>query len=414
MKLPTPLILFASLALATSAMAKIGETYGQVHTEARQDRDTVAMRVVNWQGRTALLVQYRNGDIIRHVFGTNNREIAFYWWADHRITDREIGIVMRILRTRWHATQSIGPRWSNWLSDVGRLAMGVDGSNYLCILDLNRLNEIPGGDDSQQQRAAADAPPPSSLSKSDCLIVATEAYARLSKTAHWSRVSAFMWVEDGKPVGKHAVVFYQPSADSNIFMYDRNGSQDLRTQSHDLTAIISALNQITPGSLYAQSPQWLNGEDDASTATTTREQRGNKFAKDVVDAAEKHYEEWKRKNSESQALSRHFVYAKEEGLHRVDTAQEGDSAQEDSAPAVADATPAPVSTPVMTGAVGHSVSANVHAIADDINTVLIVAVVIGFGVMLRYGGIRLWPIAILSEPVYLIIEAIRANRRRKT
>jgi hypothetical protein len=68
----------------------------------------------------------------------------------------------------------------------------------------------------------------------------------------------------------------------------------------------------------------------------------------------------------------------------------------------------------MTGAVGHSVSTNVHAIADDINTVLIVAVVIGFGVMLRYGGIRLWPIAILSEPVYLIIEAIRAKRRRKT
>ena len=55
--------------------------------------------------------------------------------------------------------------------------------------------------------------------QNDCLLVATEAYARLQKSAYWAKIAGFTWFENAKDVGGHAVVFYQPTADSNIWMY---------------------------------------------------------------------------------------------------------------------------------------------------------------------------------------------------
>jgi hypothetical protein len=250
-------IIVATLALATSAMAKIGETYAQVKSEAQQDRDTVSMSVGDYYGRTLLQVQYRNGDAIRHLFGSNGREIAFYWRANHNVTDREIGIVMRIFKTRWYAVRAANPQFLKWESANG-LVMVVD-SNFMSIFDQSRISEVPApseNDDPQQS-----APP---VDKKDCLIIATEAFARLSKTSQWARIVKFTLNKDGKPVTGHAACLYQPNAGSNVYMYDQDlGSLNLQTESHELSEIAPVLSQVSRvlgGYSSASRAEWIGAE----------------------------------------------------------------------------------------------------------------------------------------------------------
>ena len=97
--------------------------------------------------------------------------------------------------------------------------------------------------------------------RKDCLIVATEAFARLEKSAYWAQIAGFTWFENNKKLGGHAVVFYQPTQNMNVWMYDRGGSLDLQTRSHDLNEIITALNRQTRKNLRVESPKWLESED---------------------------------------------------------------------------------------------------------------------------------------------------------
>jgi hypothetical protein len=250
-------------------MAKIGETYAQVKTEAQHDKDTVVMRVSNFYGRTMLRVQYRNGDAIRHLFGSNGREIAFYWFADHAVTNREIGIIMRMFRTRWHAVQptATDTRFAKWESESG-LAMLVE-NNYLSIFDLSRISEVPKGDVSEQQQGAENAPA-TPEDKNDCLIVATEAYARLKKTSSWARIVAFRLSKNGKSIGGHAVVVYQPTSSSNVFMYDQTlGSIDLRTQSHELAVIMPIVNRVSRdfNGYSSDNARWIGADENQSSSS---------------------------------------------------------------------------------------------------------------------------------------------------
>ena len=75
------------------------------------------------------------------------------------------------------------------------------------------------------------------LEPQDRLIVAVEVYARLRGIAAWAKIAGFNWSEDGKIIGMHAVVFFQPTNASNLWMYDRGGSVELTTRSHELSDI---------------------------------------------------------------------------------------------------------------------------------------------------------------------------------
>jgi len=112
---------------------------------------------------------------------------------------------------------------------------------------------------------------PTRSDQKDCLIVATEAYARLQKSAYWAKIAGFTWSENTKVIGGHAVVFYQPTENTNVFMYDESGSFDLQTRSHDLNEIITALNRLTR-KVRVESPRWLESDDSrtqfASEAST--------------------------------------------------------------------------------------------------------------------------------------------------
>src|SRR5205085_10594874 len=87
-------------------------------------------------------------------------------------------------------------------------------------------------------------PNKSSKDENDCLLVATEAYARMQKTAYWAKIAGFTWIKNGKVIGQHAVLFFQPTESSNVFMFDKGGSLPIATQSHDLNEIINSLNEL--------------------------------------------------------------------------------------------------------------------------------------------------------------------------
>jgi hypothetical protein len=95
----------------------------------------------------------------------------------------------------------------------------------------------------------------------DCLIVATEMYARLKTTAVWARVAQFkLYDTDGKPIRGHAAVFYQPTEGSTVFVYDkRMGSLDLHTTSHEIDEILIALNLalMKDGYPKAEQGEWV-------------------------------------------------------------------------------------------------------------------------------------------------------------
>ena len=84
------------------------------------------------------------------------------------------------------------------------------------------------------------------------MIVATETYARLKNTATFVKIVGLRVVmKTGTKPSNHAVVFYQPAADANVFLFNQSGSYDLLTRSHDLPELQQAAVERSkaPGSL---------------------------------------------------------------------------------------------------------------------------------------------------------------------
>ena len=249
--------------VAGSAMAKIGESYSQVIQEAQHDKDAVAITPWDFNGRTALTVQYQNEDVIYHLFDAKGKEIEFFWYANHEVTWKEVGVVQRIFKTKWERTQ-INPEWTSWESTNG-LGLAVQGK-VLHIFNLKAVQQLLAKEKKEEglkpalEFAQAQEATPAE-EKKDCLPFAIEALSRLKKSSVWAQIAGFTWVEDGKKLGGHAVVFFQPTEKSNVWMYDRSGSYDLQTRSHDLGEIIAALNSLTRDNLSVESPRWLESDD---------------------------------------------------------------------------------------------------------------------------------------------------------
>ena len=155
-----------------SAMAKIGETSEQIRRETQRNKDTVAIRALDFEGRSALEVHYRDGSVIRHLFGTNGREIAFYLFTRKRLTNTDIGKIKRMFRTTWHSVELPPPVFKEiayqtcWWSDSGLVmaAAGDQTRDYLSIFVLSRADEIPDSaglrraQTAQEERSAANEP----------------------------------------------------------------------------------------------------------------------------------------------------------------------------------------------------------------------------------------------------------------
>ena len=308
-------VVLAVIALS-AAQARIGQTSDQVIQDAGREKAGSVQWVENL-GRPMLRVQYHD-DVILHLFGSDGREIAFYYYATKALKPEDVDNIQRMYHTTWRGMGNDGGVFS-WGSVNGlyMAAERLETCDYLAIFDMTRKQEIPETRSAIPIAALAStpapmlapapttgpivpqqpyySPPPASspaiastaADQNDCLVVATEAYARLKKSSHWAEIAGFTWIEDEKKIGGHAVVFYQPTEKTNVFMYDRSGSYDLQTRSHDLGEIIAALNQLTRDNLRVESPRWLETDDSreefassksdrqpnwSSTAPTTTEQ----------------------------------------------------------------------------------------------------------------------------------------------
>jgi hypothetical protein len=273
--------IIASFVLATSAMAMIGQTADQIIQAAQRDKDTTAIRWDNFGGMPELRVDYKDGSYIRHTFGADWREMVFHVSSYKRLSADDVFRIQRAYHTTWRGIGTQGGHFQ-WLSASGlqMFAERHEAYDVLTIFDLNKSAEIKSAIAASAAPTPAPAPavaplapayyppPPSSPSvvptpdQKDCLLVATEAFARLKTTASWARIAGFIWTENTKEIGGHAVVFFQPTTDTNVFMYDKTGSYDLHTKSHDLSEIAAALNQLLRVSeIRVKSARWMESDE---------------------------------------------------------------------------------------------------------------------------------------------------------
>jgi hypothetical protein len=248
--------------VAGNASAKIWETPEQVIARSQRNAwgDIIGIRTDRWQGKPMVYVHYRNGAVVTHVFGRSGREIAMYTVTPERFSPKDIVDIQNLYPTSWRGTGVKDGTYS-WESrnGLGMIAQRHVTFDFVAICDIKAEQEVAvyGAYLEQQLATPTAVAPEVSEDKKDCLIVATEMQARLRGTAQWSRIAAFSWTDGAKRYG-HAAVFYQPTADSNVFFYDKGlGSVDLGTQSHELPELLSALNGLYD--VGAQSPRWIGG-----------------------------------------------------------------------------------------------------------------------------------------------------------
>jgi hypothetical protein len=266
------------LLLASSAMAKIGETAEQIIKTAQHDKDAISSHAYTWEGKPALNITYKDGSIIRHLFGFNKREIAFYLFSAKRLTGTDITKIQRQFHIKWYTDNKPDDGLYFWLSENSKLAMTakrMEKFDYLCIFDLTKATEIPGN---RSDTVAEPSVLPTPSSGQDCLIIATDALSRLKDHAYWARIAGFQVFKKSEKVGGHAVVFFQPTETSNIYMYDKSGSLELPTSSHDLEVVIWALNEVVSKLNYnIEDSKWI-GEEVASP-TPSPEQKELQYSK---------------------------------------------------------------------------------------------------------------------------------------
>ena len=224
-----------ALIALSAAQARIGQTKDQVIQDARREK-AVSVQSVENLGRTMLRVQYHD-DVILHLFGSDGREIAFYYYATKGLKPEDVDKIQRTYDTTWRGMGIDGGVF-NWGSANGlyMTAERLEGYDYLAILDMSRKDEIPEIRRASPAAASASTavatpipatPAPvfnkpavaATPDEKDCLLVATEAYARMQKTADWAKIAGFTWLQNKKEIGGHAVVFYQPTQNSNVWMY---------------------------------------------------------------------------------------------------------------------------------------------------------------------------------------------------
>jgi hypothetical protein len=96
--------------------------------------------------------------------------------------------------------------------------------------------------------------------KNDCLIVATEIFARLKNTAYWARIAGFDYATSERNAPGHAVVLYEPAQGSTVWLYDDAGSRDLAIKSHDLSELKEAIAGWLKGNARVSDIRWIGEE----------------------------------------------------------------------------------------------------------------------------------------------------------
>jgi hypothetical protein len=268
-----PTTIIAILALASSAFGAIGET-------PKQFESSKPVEVKKYQQGTAWMTWAGPKVVHRGLFDPESEGqrcvMESFWFRDgHAMSKTEMGKFlepylpyMSSFETQMDATNT----YTFWKADDGTVfivAIYELNTHLLTVMTVpvweqiyekQALASIAAYKQQSAGSAQSQAPsdPGSSTDQQDCLIVATEAFARLSKSAYWAKIAGFMINNNGKQMYGHAVVFFQPTEGSNVWMYDKSGSYDLSTRSHDLIELTRALNQSLKSSYAVSDSEWVD------------------------------------------------------------------------------------------------------------------------------------------------------------
>lgn len=257
-------ILSMIVALVPMAQGALYETPGQFETGVPTKVSGIGAgtTLMLWEGRkVAHMGAFTKGQCV----------IETFWFVDgHRMTTAEVARFLapytaqglRAGKVSKNSDGDVVPMLNRNGTVVNVLVYEYD-EEKLHVMPLALYHEIYDNAQGSSTAQAPTAPPPQAAPGStpnDCLPVATEMMARLKGKATWARIAGFRFTKNGKDVGGHAVVFFQPAEDANVYMYDKVlGSVDLHTQSHELPAIIAALNvQLRQADLdTAGAAEWI-------------------------------------------------------------------------------------------------------------------------------------------------------------
>jgi hypothetical protein len=112
---------------------------------------------------------------------------------------------------------------TKWQKVNSRGVVGWINANLL--KEDKRVTVIPPPAPTPNPTPTVATPSPES---NDCLIVATEAYARLKPNAYWAKICIFRIYKNSEYKYSHAIVLYQPTLTSNVFFATRNWDQSIR------------------------------------------------------------------------------------------------------------------------------------------------------------------------------------------
>jgi len=247
-----------AIACAGSLKAELGETPAQFETGQPTE-------VKHFQGNITAMIWA--GKSVTHfgVFDGSNRCVSeTFWFADGRqmvLADFERFLapysdmsVLNKSRDERGIYQFLGKN-----GKVIAVAAYFHEDNRLSVMTLPFWNSTLGKTTKDQDAPQPVVAQPSSSTPNDCLVVATEVYGRLRTSAHWARIIAFR-LNDGKETVGHAVVLYQPTPTSNVWLYDKTigGSKDIGTQSHDLAEIVNSIESLTNDGIIIEEPHWID------------------------------------------------------------------------------------------------------------------------------------------------------------
>ena len=190
------------------------------------------LRAGQSNGKPTLIVRYKDGSMIVHLFGANRREIATFLRAPKHLTNNDVLMWQGLYRTSWRSTGKAENGLLTWKSRNGLFMTFGRFETYdaINVFDFARANEILSARVEQSIAQSAPEPvypkampltpapkPAVEADQNNCLlIVATEAHARLKKTNCWSRIAAF-GVKDDEGTHGHAAVFFLPDEGANVF-----------------------------------------------------------------------------------------------------------------------------------------------------------------------------------------------------
>jgi hypothetical protein len=239
MKTTIIITLLAVAAFALPAHAKLGESRAQLIKRfgAAAIVDSHSSNYITFVGKNRVAVSLSaNGYSVAESYMVKTK---FSQEDADEIASTVIG--MNVSKIKW---DKLGA--GHWVTQAGTYTLVLleptQGYDWMIVVGFTDTVNAMFTSGPETTPSPTPRIEPRARSPKDCLIVATEAFARLSKTAAWARIAGLVLSNNGKVVAGHAVVIYQPTSNSNVFIYDDDGSLDCHTQSHELTEIIDSYN----------------------------------------------------------------------------------------------------------------------------------------------------------------------------